>query len=233
MAVIQNKVSNPNVRQEPLQRSEGSWQKYSKPAAIVLALLIVGFGAWFAYNSLVIQPKEEKAQDAIFKAQQYFAQDSLRLALNGDGSNKGFLYIINNYSGTKTANLAKYYAGVCDLKLGSFNESIKYLSDFSTDSKPVQMMAYGCLGDAYSEANKKTDAVDAYKKAAATFEDDKENSAEYLFRAALLSEVLGKNKEALDMYKELKNKFPATSHGSQIDKYIYKLSVEPNDLSVN
>ena len=85
------------------------------------------------------------------------------------------------------------------------------------------MMAYGCLGDAYSEANKKADAVDAYKKAATTFEDDKDNSSEYLFRAAMLSEVLGKNKEALDLYKQLKDKYPSTLRGAQIDKYIYRL----------
>lgn len=228
---VETNVSKTSVRQQPAVEEQRIWKKYAKPAATVLAVLILGFGAWFGYNALVVQPKEEKAQDAVFKAQQYFGQDSLRKALDGDGLNKGFLYVIKNYDGTKTGNLAKYYAGVCDLRLGSYNEAIKYLSDFSTDSKPVQMMAYGCLGDAYSESNKKNDAVDAYKKAASTFEDDKDNSAEYLFRAALLSEVLGKNKEALDMYKELKDKFPGTQRGSQVDKYIYRLSVEPNDFS--
>ncbi len=229
---VETKVSNTNVQKEPLQEVQSVWNKWGKPASVVLAVLIIGFGAWFAYDAWVVQPKEEKAEDAIFKAQQYFGQDSLRKALDGDGINKGFLYIIKNYSGTKTANLSKYYAGVCDLKLGSFAEAIKYLKDFSTDSKPVQMMAYGCLGDACSEVNKKSDAVDAYKKAATTFEDDKDNSAEYLFRAALLSEVMGKNKEALDLYKQLKDKYPGTLHGAQIDKYIYRLSIEPNEFSV-
>ncbi len=230
---VETNVSRATVRQQPAGDPQRAWIRYARPAAIVLVILIVGFGAWLGYNALVVQPREEKAQDAIFKAQQYFGQDSLRKALDGDGVNKGFLYIIKNYDGTKSANLSKYYAGVCDLRLGSYNEAVKYLADFSTDSKPVQMMAYGCLGDAYSEVNKKSEAVDAYKKAAGTFEDDKDNSAEYLFRAALLSEVLGKNKEALDMYKELKDKFPGTQRGSQVDKYIYRLSVEPNDLGVN
>ena len=116
-----------------LQDVQNYWSKWGKPASIVLALLIIGFGAWFAYNAWVVQPKEEKAQDAIFKAQQYFAQDSLSKALNGDGVNKGFIYVIKNYDGTKSANLSKYYAGICDLKLGNFNEAIKYLKDFSTD----------------------------------------------------------------------------------------------------
>ncbi|MFX7878553.1 tetratricopeptide repeat protein, partial [Acinetobacter baumannii] len=109
--------------------------------------------------------------------------------LNGDGQNKGALYVIKNYGGTKAANLAHYYAGVSYLKLGDFNNAVKYLKDFSTDAKQVQLLALGCLGDAYAELNKKEEAIQAYKKAAATFEEDENNSSEYLFRAALLSET--------------------------------------------
>ena len=79
--------------------------------------------------------------------------------------------------------------------------------------------------------NKKAEAIDAYKKAANTFEYDETNAAEYLFRAALLSEVNGNSKEALDLYKQVKEKFPATMRGAQVDKYIYRLSIEPNEFS--
>ncbi len=225
-------VKKPEIAYDATNRAQVYWKKYSKPAAIVIAIAVVAVLGWFIYNSWVLQPKEVKAQETIFKAQQYFAQDSVNKALNGDGTNRGFLYIINNYSGTKTGNLAKYYAGVCYLKLGNFNSAVNYLKDFKTDVKQVQMMAYGCLGDAYSELKKNTEAIDAYKKAASTFEEDQANASEYLFRAALLSETTGKNKEAVDLYKELKDKYPATPRGAQADKYIYRLSIQPNDLSV-
>ncbi len=93
-------------------------------------------------------------------------------------------------------------------------------------------MAYGCLGDAYSEQGKKSDAIEAYKKAATTFEKDEANSSEYLFGAAMLSEINGNTKEALEQYKQLKEKFPRTDKGFQADKYIYRLSIEKNDFSV-
>jgi hypothetical protein len=49
-------------------------------------------------------------------AQQQFEKDSFQLALtNPGGGYSGFLDIIDSYSGTKTANLAKYYAGICYL----------------------------------------------------------------------------------------------------------------------
>jgi len=229
---VETKVKTVPVHDDDtVARMQGYWKKWAKPAAIVIVAAIVIFGGWFVYNNWIMQPKEEGAEKAIYKAQQYFAEDSAYKALNGDGVNKGFLSVINNYGGTKTANLAKFYAGVSYLKLGKFQEAVNYLKDFSTDSKPVQMKAYGCLGDAYSELKKNTEAIDAYKKAAAAFEADETNSAEYLFRAALLSEVAGNNDQAVDLYKQLKDKFPATMRGAQADKYIYRLKVVPNEFS--
>jgi tetratricopeptide (TPR) repeat protein len=213
---------------QAFEKVQGFWQKFQKPVLIVVAVLVIGIGGYYGYNEYILKPKEEKAADAMFKAQQYFNMDSSNLVLNGDGQSRGVLYIMKTYGGTKAANLCNYYAGVSYLKLGDFNNAVKYLKDFSTDAKQIQLMAYGALGDAYSELNKKDDAVASYKKAATTFETDESNSAEYLFRAALLEETNGKTKEALDLYKEIKEKFPKTEKGFQADKYIYRLSVEKN-----
>ncbi len=226
----EQKVHDAEVH-DPLLKAKNFWQKFQKPIIITVAAIVIIIGGWFAYQSYIVQPKEDQASDAIFKAEQYFAKDSFNLALNGDGTNKGFLSVINNYSGSKQANLAKYYAGICYLRTGNFNKAVDYLKDFSTDAKQVQMMAYGCLGDAYSELGKNDDAVNYYKKAAETFDADETNSSEYLFRAALKLETMGKNSDALALYKELKEKYPQSERGYQADKYIYRLSIEPNDFS--
>lgn len=215
-------------KNEALVKMQGFWTRFQKPVLIIVAVIVIGVGGWYGYNEYILKPKEEKASDALYKAQQYFAADSSNLVLNGDGQSRGVLYVLNNYGGTKAANLCKYYAGVSYLKLGDFNNAVKYLKDFSTDASQVQLMAYGCLGDAYSELNKKDDAIESYKKAATAFDKDEGSSSEYLFRAALLSETSGKTKEALDLYKELKEKFPKTDKGYQADKYIYRLSIEKN-----
>jgi len=204
------------------------WQKNQKTIyTLAIAIIVIG-GGWFGYNTYILKPKEDKAADAIAQIQMYFRVDSSNLVLNGDGQNKGALYIINNYGGTKTANLAKFYAGVSYLHLGNFSNAVKYLKDFSTDAKQIQLLALGNLGDAYAELNQKDDAIATYKKAGTIFENDEANSAEYLFRAALLSETIGKTKEALEIYKDLKTKYPKTDKGFQADKYIYRLSVEKN-----
>lgn len=214
------------------QTAQRDLNKFIKPLATIAIILVVIIAGWFGYQNYVQKPKETKAQSAIAVAQQYFALDSFRLALNGDGTNKGFLAIIKSYDGTKTGKLAHYYAGICYLQTGDFSNAVKQLSDFSTDSKPIQMQALGALGDAYSELKQNDKAINSYKKAAATFEDDQASASEYLFRAGLLSEISGKSKEAVELYKSVKEKFPNTARGAQADKYIFRLSVEPNDLSV-
>ena len=221
------------LEKDALMQVESFWQKNQKVILGLTAAIIIVIGGWYGYNEFIKKPNEEKAADLIYKAQQYFAIDSSHKVLDGDGINKGVLYIIKNYGGTKSANLAHFYAGVSYLKLGDFNKAVEQLKDFSTDAKQIQMVAYGSLGDAYAELNKKDEAVDYYKKAGSTFEKDQFSSAEFLFRAALLSETTGKTKEALDLYKQIKAKFPNTDKGFQADKYIYRLSVEKNDLSVN
>jgi TolA-binding protein len=174
---------------------------------------------------MVVKPNNEKAAESLFRAQEYFGQDSLRLALNGDNINPGFLKIISRYDGTPSANLAHFYAGACYLRMGDFKNAVKHLEDFTTDSKQVQARAYCLLGDAYSEQGKKPEAASQYEKAGKHFEEDDYNSPEYLFRAGYLYESMNKNKEAIDMYKLIKEKYPRTERGLEIDKYLARLGV--------
>lgn len=217
--------------EDVVAKTKTFWTQNQKPVLTILIVIIVLIAGWLIYQNYIVTPKEEQAQNAMWKAEQYFRQDSLNLALNGDKQNRGFLYIINNYGSTKAGKLAKYYAGLCYLRTGNFNKAVENLKDFSTDVKQIQMMAYGALGDAYSELNKNDDAVNFYKKAANEFTDDAAMSSEYLFRAALKLETLGKNSEALQLYEELKKKYPNTNRGFAADKYIYRLSIIPNDFS--
>lgn len=199
-------------------------QKALTTAIVAVVVLLAGY---FGYTELYQKPREAKAADAMFTAEKYFAQDSSNLVLNGDGTSKGVLYVIKEFGGTKAANLAKYYAGVSYFRTGDFNKSVEYLKDFSTDAKQVQAIAYGTIGDAYSELKKNDEAIEAYKKAGAYFPEDAGISAEYLFRAASLLELTGKTDDAIALYNEIKVKFPTSEKGVNADKYIYRLKVQP------
>lgn len=202
-------------------------KKYKKALTNTLVFTIVLIAGYFGYTELYQKPREAKATDALFTAEKYFAVDSSNLVLNGDGTNKGALYVIKEFSGTKSANLAKYYAGISYYRLGEYNKSIELLKDFSTSAKQVQAIAFGTIGDAYADLKKNEEAIEYYKKAGSHFPEDEAISAEYLFRAASFLELNGKNEEAIAIYKDIKSKYPKTEKGFMADKYIYRLQVQP------
>lgn len=205
-------------------RALGFWEKNNKSILVALGAVILLTGGYFVYKYWFKMPENQKAVEAIAKAQQYFATDSLQKALNGDGQSAGFLKVISKYGSTPSGNLAKLYAGETYLQLGDFNNAIKYLNDFNPNgSAQTQAFVYGLLGDAYSELKKNDEAIDNYKKAASTFDKNAALSSEYLYRAASLYEVMGKNKEAMELFKELKDKFPKTERGFTAEKYLGKL----------
>ena len=215
-----------NHDQVVVDRAKDFWGRYGKIVLIASAAVILLCGGYLAYKYLVKGPNEEKAVEAMFKAEEYYRVDSLKPALNGDGLNAGFLKIITNYGGTKAGNLARFYAGDIYLKTGDFNNAVKYLKDFSTDAKQVQARAYKLLGDAYAEQGKNSDALSSYKKAAHHFEKDDANSSEYLFMAAYFADRVMKDKEeAIDLFKELKEKYSRTEKGFEAEKYLAQLGV--------
>jgi tetratricopeptide (TPR) repeat protein len=215
-----------NSGEAVIAKAKDFWVKYSKLILITGTTLIVLVGGFFIYRNFFQKPKEEKATDAMFKAEDYYRMDSVKLALNGDGQYLGFLKIMDKFSGTDAANLARFYAGSCYLKLDDNVNAIKHLKKFSTDAKQIQQRAYKLLGDAYADQGNAAEALDYYKKAARHFEKDDANSAEALFLAAYLADrVLKNQKEAIDLYKELKEKFPRTQQGTEADTYLAQLGV--------
>jgi tetratricopeptide (TPR) repeat protein len=201
-----------------------------KNQQLVIYLIVGGLiaaGAIFGYTEYYQKPLEAKAADAMYVAEKYFANDSSELVLNGDGTSKGMLYIIEQFDGTKAANLAKYYAGMSYFRLKNYNKAIEYLKDFSSDAKQVQAVAYGSIGDAYSELKKNEEAIEFYKKAGTHFPEDEAISSEYLFRAGYFLELNGKNEDAIEIYKQIKQNYPKTEKGFNIDKYINRLQVQP------
>ncbi len=219
-------VQQVQTGEDVIAKAKDFWAKYSKIILIAGTALILLVGGFFAYKNFIQQPNEVKAAEAMFKAEDYYRKDSVNLALNGDGQYQGFLKIISKYSGTDAANLASFYAGSCYIKLDDNANAVKYLKKFSTDAKQIQQRAYKLLGDASADLGKNADALDYYKKAAHHFEKDEANSAEALFTAAYFADRVLKNKEeAIELFKELKEKYPKTQQGFEADNYLAQLGV--------
>ena len=157
----------------------------------------------------------------MFVAEQYFEKDSFNLALNGDGNNWGFLRIIDEYSISKSGNLAHYYAGICYLHLGNYQEAIDHLKKFHSNDYFVGPIALGATGDAYIELGNKEKALKYYLKAAKKSNNDFTTPI-YLMKAAGVCESINDFKTALKYHNIIKKEHPRSSEARMIDKYIMR-----------
>jgi tetratricopeptide (TPR) repeat protein len=183
---------------------------------IIGAVIIIGASVYF----MLEQNKQKKnltAQDELFQAQYYFEQDSLDLAMNGDGRNLGFLDIIDIYGGTNAANLANFYAGTIYLKQGNYQEALNFLGDFSTPEVLAQSRAEELIGDAYMELGQFSDAARQYEKAASVV-DDKFFSPGYLLKAALAHENNNDNQSALEAVTKIVDDYYGASQYNEARK---------------
>lgn len=185
---------------------------------VVMGIAILA-ALYFAYKYLYIGPREKDAVNAMYKAEEAFAKDSFALALeNPGGGFDGFLGIIDNYGGTKAANLAHYYAGISYLNLGKYEDAITYLEDYSAKDEVTSVTKQGALGDAYAESGDKDKALEFYKKAASG--DNDLLTPYYLHKLALMYHSQGKSKEAVEQLEIIKTKYPESNEFRDAEKLI-------------
>jgi tetratricopeptide (TPR) repeat protein len=230
----------PAEKNEALERAKGFWAKYSKPIIYIGGAFILIVGAWFGYKKFIVEPKEEKASEVIFSAENLFGKmanngfnkDSVGLVLNGgnlEGKKiTGVLKIISEYGGTKTANRAAYIAGACYLQIHEYDKAIDYLKKFEANgAEQIQSKAYEMLGYAYSEKKNVDEALSNFKKAANVDPKDEGTVSHALLIAASYAEAMGKDKEAIELYTKLRDNFPknAAVSSGDVEKHLAKLGV--------
>lgn len=208
--------------QEVYSKTENFIDNNKKRLSLVLLAIIVIVGGYMAYKKLVIAPMELEAQSAMFMAEKYFEQDSLQLAINGDGQNYGFIDIADEYSGTKSANLAHYYLGICYRNIGDYEYAIEELKSFSSDDVMISAVALGAIGDCYMELNDIDNAISYYENAASHNENNL-TSPIYLFKAGLAYEDLQDFAAAEKKYLAIKDNFPDSREAQTIEKYIARV----------
>ncbi len=210
-----------------LSKTENYIEDNQKSLTIIVAAIVLVVLGYLGYRNLYVAPMEEEARSQIYMAERYFEQDSFYLALYGDGNFLGFMEILEDYSVTQTANLARYYAGISYLRIGEYESAIEYLTRFDSRDKMVSPVALGAIGDAYVELGDMDNAASFYIKAANRRENEF-TSPIFLMKAGEVYEELKKYNRAIEAYESIKDKYPDTTEGRQVEKYITRVQLKMN-----
>lgn len=186
---------------------------------IVMGIVVVAV-AVFCWFRFAYQPSVEEAQGQMALAEENFRNGDFELALNGDGNELGFVQLLDEY-GTKAGMAVYFYAGVCELQLGNWESAISYLSSYKGKDGILSARAKACIGDAYIGLENYSKALEYFEAAAETI--DNIYAAGYLLKAGVTAEKLGENAKALSFYKKIKDQYPQSREGYNVDKYIGRL----------
>ena len=190
---------------------------------IIVAILVIVL-AIFGINKFVSQPRQHKANVAIFSAEQYFAQGDFNAALYGDSTSNdkysvGLLQVIDKYGSTKAGKRAKYEAGICFLRLGKYDEALKYLDKYNGKDQLTPIFNEMMKGDAEIEQGNTANAIKHYEKAAKM--DDNTITAPFaLFKAGVAYMMTDNNAKAVEYFKKIKSDYPESSLFAEMDGFI-------------
>ncbi len=194
----------------------------------VIGLIAVAVLGYLAYIQFIQKPKDAEATNELLYPQQYFeqalntttAKDSLyNLALNGAEGKYGFLDIIEEYSGTKAANLANYSAGMAYLDMNNYQEAIDHLEKFSSDDAILGALAKGGLGDAFMQLEQPEDAL-GYYESAVKHSNNEFTTPKFLYKSGVTALELKQNDKALKYFQRIKDEFPKSDAANTIDAFI-------------
>ena len=198
-------------------------EKHKKLFSIAVGGIIVVFLGYLYYINFIVEPEKKEAANEMYIAQFYFERDSFSLALNGDGQFSGFLIVADRYPSTPSGNLANYYAAICQMNLGEYENAISSLNNFETNDQIISSQAIGLQGDANRELGNIDQAMNYYKTAATTSKN-KFTTPYFMMKQASIHVEKGEYDLALNLYNSIKSDYSDSKEGSTIDKYIADVS---------
>ena len=217
------KHENAEAVVEAVSKTEKFFQENGKLIAYIFGAFVAVCVIAFCWFKFAYQPKVNEAQGQMAVAEQNFRAADYEVALNGDGNALGFAQIIDEY-GKKAGKAVYFYAGVCELQLGEWEQAIKYLQAYNGKDAILAARATACIGDAYVGLENYKKALGYFEKAAATV--DNMYAAGYLLKAAAVAEALGENEKALSYYKSIKENYAESLEAYDIDKYIGRIEAK-------
>lgn len=226
MADNEKKMDELDKMNSVLTSGEQWIEKNRKNLLTIVGIIIVVVAGFFLAKQYYFTPLEIEAQEEMFKGEFYFEADSFEVALNGNGADFiGFKAVADEYSGTKAGNLANAYAGICAYNLGNNEEAYEYLSSYDGNEPLLYPNIIAMMGNCKANMGELDEALNLLKKAA----DEASNevaSPIFLVQAANIAAKQEDFAKAVELYQEIKDKYPNSFAAQDIDKYIEKAKMQ-------
>lgn len=210
----------------------GLFRNNVRTLGIIGILLLVGVGAFFAYNFSRGKNNGE-ALVALARIRPYYDRGEFMVAISGDSSKsingekiKGLRYVVDEYKSSPAGRVAALFLGNSYLGLG---QPAKAAEPFEiaagADDQLVTSAAHAGLAAVAEASGKFEDAAQQYAKAAS--EDRLElNTPQYLIGAARNYERAGKKDEAKESYRKVATQFPQSPANAQARLALARYNVE-------
>lgn len=229
------KLTKEELEQDPLLQSYAKVQqtyfenKNTIIGAAVAVILAIALSIGYYYYS---QTQENKAQELMGNAEIYFLNGDYENALNGSEEDftVGFEQIINNYSGTKAGNLARYYAAVCEYKLGDTEAALQYIRDFEVTDGIMGVAPLSFKAVLLTETGNHQEAAETYVQAAELNENDATTPYNYLEAANAFNDA-GDTEQAKTYARKVVDEYPNSQQVADAQRLLGRLMAASSDSS--
>lgn len=187
---------------------------------VAIGVLVVVVCGYLAYNTFIAAPKLKEAQEAMFKGEQYYRAGRDSIAVFGDANGYiGFEGIIDEYSSTDAANIAKLYAAISYARMNKFDKALEYAKAFKANDEILQHLAQGTVGDCLVNTGKAEEAIPYFIKAAKGADNMIQSPIMYK-KAGLIYRDLGQYDKVIETFTIVKNNYMQSPLAQEADKYI-------------
>ena len=190
----------------------------------LIAVLVIAAGSFFYVKNR--NADNEKAMTDLANVFHLYDNGQFQIAIDGlpERNVPGLKSIVENYGGTNSGNMARFYLANAYFQTGKYDEAREAFEDFSATEQILEVSRLSGIAGCYEAKGEYKEAAENYEKAGTKYAKDI-SAAENLSHAASNYALAGEKEKALDLYKKLKKNYPATGAARDADRFIAQLSV--------
>lgn len=176
-------------------------------------LLVILF---FAYRQFMWKPANEDSKNSYWIGLNYAGKDSTNLAI------EEFETAVNQYDGKIGGEVAQYLLARQLMENKEFESALSELESVDLSDSYLSGLVIKLQADCYSQLKDYEKAANLYMEAA-SINPNENTTPEILFAAGQCAEEIKNFEKALECYETIKDEYPNTSKGMNIEKYIARV----------